>query len=180
MSHSTLCLISALTPNRWRRFRRPAVEGFSKSVVQDFYPIQNREAIMLALALMRSPPMKKHFQRHAWSIILSINYHLPPVASEDDPAIVEIANHVLRGLQEMQPGNRLVEYFPWMRYIPSRCVCRVTYRELFIVVLIIVEYRFAKWKRDAQYWFIQDSLRHERLINKVAEDLVSACCSGTQ
>ena len=51
---------------------------------------------------------------------------------------------------------------------------------LLVVVFIVVTYRFAKWKRDAQYWFIQDSLRHERLLNKVAEDLVSACCSGTQ
>ena len=127
MSHPT-CLISALTLNRWRRFRRPAVEGFSKSVVQDFYPIQSREAIMLALALMKSSPMKKHFQRHAWSIVLSINYHLPPIESEDDPVVAGFANHVLRGLHEMQPGNRLVEYFPWMRYVPSRCVCRITYR----------------------------------------------------
>ncbi|KAI9438802.1 cytochrome P450 [Lactarius indigo] len=134
----------------WRRFRRPAVEGFSKSVVPDFYPIQSREAIMLALSLIKTPPMKKHFQRHAWSIILSINYHLPPVESEDDPVVVDIVNHVQRGLQELQPGARLVEYFPWMKYIPSR---------------------FAKWKRDAQYWFIQDSQRLELLLGKVADDL---------
>jgi hypothetical protein len=110
--------------HRWRRFHRTAVESFSKSVVQDFYPIQSREAIMLALVLMKSPPIKKHFQRHAWSIVLSISYHLPPVESEDDPIIVGIANHVQRVLHEMQPGTRLVEYFPWMKYIPSRCVCR--------------------------------------------------------
>ncbi|KAH9059147.1 cytochrome P450 [Lactarius vividus] len=134
----------------WRRFRRPAVEGFSKSVVPDFYPIQSREAIMLALSLMKSPPMKKQFQRHAWSVVLSINYHLPPVESEDDPVVVEIVNQVQRVLHEIQPGARLVEYFPWMKYIPSR---------------------FAKWKRHAQYWFIQDSLRYERLLSKVADDL---------
>jgi cytochrome P450 len=134
----------------WRRFRRPAMEGFSKSAVQDFHPIQSREAIMLALVLMNNPPMKKHFQRHAWSIVLSISYHLPPVESEDDPVIVGIANNVLRALHEMQPGNRLVEYFPWMAYIPSR---------------------FAKWKRDAQYWFNHDSLRYERLLSKVADEL---------
>jgi hypothetical protein len=121
-------LISPLIPCRWRRFRRPAVEGFSKSVVKDFCPIQSREAIMLALALAKSPHMKKNFQRHAWSIGLSINYHLPPVESEDDPVLVGIANAMQRVLHEMQPGTRLVEYFPWMRYIPSRCVCRVSDR----------------------------------------------------
>ncbi|KAH9167491.1 cytochrome P450 [Lactarius sanguifluus] len=134
----------------WRRLRRPAVEGFSKLVVRDFYPIQSREAIMLALSLIKSPPMKKHFQRHAWSIILSINYHLPPVESEDDPVILGIVDHVLRVSHELEPGARLVEYFPWMRYIPNK---------------------LAKWKRDAQYWFIQDSLRYERLLGKVADDL---------
>ena len=96
------------------------MEGFSKSVIQDFYPVQSREAIMLALSLKKSPRLKKNFQRHAWSIILSIDYHLPPIESEDDPVVVGIADHVQRTLHEIRPGNRLVEYFPWMRYIPSR------------------------------------------------------------
>ena len=126
----------------------------------------------MALAFMKSPPTKKHFQRHAWSIGLSIAYRLPPVESEDDPIVVGIVDHVLRLLHEMQPGTRLVEYFPWMRYIPSRCVCRVTDREH----LLIVAHRFAKWKRDAQHWFIQDSLRYERLLGKVADDLVRTRC----
>ncbi|KAH9021013.1 cytochrome P450 [Lactarius pseudohatsudake] len=136
-----------------RQFRRVAAEGFSKSAVQHFHPIQNREAIMLALALMKSPPnLEKHFHRHAWSIMLSVDYHLPPVESEDDPCIVGVENHVRRFLREVQPGTRLVEYFPWLRYVPSR---------------------FAKWKRDAQYWFIQDSLRFQRLLGKVTEDLAN-------
>ncbi len=39
--------------------------------------------------------------------------------------------------------------------------------------------RFAKWKRDAKYWFIQDSLMFEGLLGKVADDLVSSRSSGT-
>ncbi len=106
---------------RLRRFRRVAVEGFSKSAVQHFYPIQNREAIMLALALMKSPPtLEKHFHRHAASIMFSVNYHLPPVESEDDPLLVELEGNMRRFLHEIKPGTRLVEYFPWLRYIPSR------------------------------------------------------------
>ena len=107
--------------DRWRRFRRVAVEGFSKTAVQHFQPIQSREAIMLALALMKSPPtLGKHLKRHPSSILLSVNYHLPPVDSEDDPVVVGIAKHVERLLHEAQPGTRLVEFFTWMRYIPSR------------------------------------------------------------
>ena len=38
---------------------------------------------------------------------------------------------------------------------------------------------FAKWKRDAQYWFVQDSLMFEGLLSKVADDLVSSRNSST-
>ena len=106
---------------RWRRFRRVAVEGFSKSVVPNFYPVQGREALRLGLSLIRSPSdPEKHFQRHASSIMLSVNYHFPPVESEDDPVVVELAKLVEHTVHEMEPGARLVEFFTWMKYIPSR------------------------------------------------------------
>ena len=43
---------------------------------------------------------------------------------------------------------------------------------------LILQCRFAKWKRDAQYWFIQDSLMYEDLLSNVAKDLVCALCTG--
>ena len=97
------------------------MEGYSKSVVPDFYPIQSREALILALALIKNPPYpEKHLQRHASSVMLSISYHFPPVDSEDDPVVVGVVKHVERMMHEMQPGARLVEFLTWMRYIPSR------------------------------------------------------------
>ena len=152
---------------RWRRFRRVVVEGFSKSVVHRFYPIQGREALMLALALIKSPPdPEKHFYRHALSIMLSVNYHFPPVESEDDPAVVATANHLERMIYEMQPGSRLVEFF---NEIYSEQVC--THPRHGLPVFIVL--RFAKWKRNAKYWFIKDSLMFEGFLGKVADDLVS-------
>ncbi|KAH9162417.1 cytochrome P450 [Lactarius sanguifluus] len=106
---------------------------------------------MLALVLMKNPPSLKQFQRHTWSSLLSINYDHPPVESEDDPVVASVAGHILRIMHEVHPGMRLVEFFPWMKYIPS---C------------------FAKWKCDAQHWVIQDSLRNEHLLSEVADDLV--------
>ena len=98
-----------------------AVEGFSISVIPNFYPVQGREALKLGLSLIRSPSdPEQHFQRHASSIMLSINYHFPPVESEDDPVVVGVAKHVERVVHEMEPGARLVEFFTWMKYIPSR------------------------------------------------------------
>jgi len=98
------------------------VDVFSKTEVHNFHSIQNREAIMLALALMKNPPSPKQFQRHTWSSLLSINYHHPPIESEDDPVVVGVADHILRVMHEVHPEMRLVEFFPWMKYIPSWCV----------------------------------------------------------
>jgi hypothetical protein len=52
--------------------------------------------------------------------MLSVNYHLPPVKSENDPNVVGIEKYVRRILHELEPGTRLVEIFPWLRYIPNR------------------------------------------------------------
>lgn len=82
---------------------------------------------MLALALMKSPSNQenlKHLQRHAWSVMLSVNYRIPPVDSEDDHVLAGVTQHKERLLHETQPGTclvaSLVELFTWMRYISSR------------------------------------------------------------
>ncbi|KAI9447042.1 cytochrome P450 [Lactarius psammicola] len=136
-----------------RRFRRIAVESFSKSTVPRFQPIQGREAITVALALIKNPsnPLQ-HLQRQASSIMLSINYDLPPIDSEDDPVVMAIMGYVKRMLYELQAGNRLVEYFPWLRYVPRR---------------------FAKWKQVTENGFVQSSLLFEGLLGKVENDLAN-------
>ncbi len=69
---------------------------------------------------MKNPIQEKYFERHTTSIMLSVSYHFPPVESEDDPRVVGIASFLRRVMHEMQPGTRLVEYIPWLRYVPSR------------------------------------------------------------
>ena len=78
---------------------------------------------MLALALIQNPSdLNKHLQRHAASILLSVLYHLPPPDSENDPVVVDIREHLERWIHELQPGARLVEFLPWLQYVPSRYV----------------------------------------------------------
>ncbi|KAF8258897.1 cytochrome P450 [Lactarius quietus] len=124
----------------WRRLRRVTVEGFSKSAAPNYYPIQGREALI------------KAFPATCIVHYVVLNYDFPPVESEDDPVVFGVVKHVERLVHESRPGARLVEFFTWMRYIPSS---------------------FAKWKRDAEYWFVEDSLMFERLIGKTANDLAN-------
>ncbi|KAH9165024.1 cytochrome P450 [Lactarius sanguifluus] len=145
----------ASTPNNdlLRRFRRATMDSFSKSGVSIFQPVQHREAMMLALDLMKNPPDREtHLRRHSMSIMLSINYHLPPAQSESDPLLVGITDRIRHISHTLEPGAHLVEFFPWLRYAPSM---------------------FAKWKREAQLWFVETTSLFERLVSNVADDLAN-------
>ena len=57
--------------------------------------------------------------RAAASTVLSVVYDLPPVLLVDDPTVAKINNFVDIGIDFAHPGNYLVEFFPWMKHIPS-------------------------------------------------------------
>ncbi|KAH9053931.1 cytochrome P450 [Lactarius vividus] len=136
-----------------RRLRRAAMDSFSKSGVSIFQPVQHREAMMVALDLMKSPSDREtHLRRHSLSIMLSINYNLPPAQSERDPLLLGITDRIRDISHTLEPGAHLVEFFPWLRYVPSM---------------------FAKWKREAQLWFVETTSLFERLVSNVADDLAN-------
>ena len=51
--------------------------------------------------------------------MLSITYDHPTISSTDDPTVREINTFAEIGVEYGLPGNYLVEFFPWMLYIPS-------------------------------------------------------------
>ena len=61
--------------------------------------------------------------------MLSIVYDLPTAYSANDPIITNVNNFVERLAHYAGPGNYAVEFFTWMRYLPSS---------------------IAKWKKDAE------------------------------
>ena len=63
------------------------------------------------------------------STVLSLGYDLPTIHSPDDPAIAKVNRFVEIASDYAMPGNYLVEFFPWMKYIPSS---------------------IAKWKKEAE------------------------------
>ncbi|KAH9058060.1 cytochrome P450 [Lactarius vividus] len=135
----------------WRRMRRAAHEGLGKSVAESFMRPQFNEAVILASGLLDKPAtMDNHLRRSAASMIMSVTYDTPPIVSELDPGIKAVNDFVARVLRAALPGAHFVEFFPWMRHIPSR---------------------FAKWKRDAEHWYEKDSAMFESLFNSVREKM---------
>ncbi|KAI0041516.1 cytochrome P450 [Auriscalpium vulgare] len=135
----------------WRRMRKAAHEALSKGIARGYYDIQARESVLLASIALNDPvKWDQHFRRASTSSILSITYDLPVLESEDDPRVVRINDYVGRLTRAAFPGAHWVEFFPWMKYIPSR---------------------LAKWKRDGYYWYEQDSLMFEGLLNKVRAEV---------
>jgi len=103
--------------------RRAAHEALTKRAVQNYYPIQTKEATILALSLVSSSAgvdLPKHFYRAGASTIMSIVYDYPTLESINDPAVKNIEDFTLRVSNAMTPGRYLVDIFPWMMYIPER------------------------------------------------------------
>jgi len=110
-----------ITSSSWRRMRKAAHEGLNKGVIKDFHETQTREALLLAASGLAEPAQwDKHIRRAAASMVLSVVYNQPPIKSEQD-STVKLANEFIRRLTlAAYPGAHLVEFFPWMKYIPSR------------------------------------------------------------
>jgi hypothetical protein len=107
--------------------RKAAHEGLNKSVVKDFHETQTKEALLLAAGGLAEPAQwDKHIRRAAASMVLSVVYDRPTVKSEQDQTIKLINDFTQRLTISAIPGAHLVEFFPWMQYIPSRYAFRRT------------------------------------------------------
>ena len=108
--------------------RRGAHEALTKRAVQNYYPLQTKEATILASSLVASSgdvDLPKQFHRTGASTIMSIVYDYPTLESEDDPAVKNIEDFMLRICDAMKPGRYLVDIFPWMMCIPERSWIRL-------------------------------------------------------
>jgi hypothetical protein len=105
----------------WRRLRRAANEGFSKSSVRTFFETQTTEAVLLASDLLGSPTRwNQHFRRAAASSTLSIFYGYPTLKSEEDRNVEAINDFAERLFKAAFMGAHPVQFFPWLRHLPSR------------------------------------------------------------
>jgi hypothetical protein len=151
--------------------RKAAHEGLTKSAVESFKRPQFKEAVLLASGLLAQPAtMDNHLRRAGTSMIMSVTYDVPPIVSELDPGMKAINDFAARVTRAALPGSHFVEFFPWMRYIPSRW--GVSCDNEPILNPIPSCSRLAQWKRDAEYWYQKDSATFEKLFNGVREKQV--------
>ncbi|KAI0276739.1 cytochrome P450 [Russula aff. rugulosa BPL654] len=141
--------------DRWRRMRRHAHEALTKRVVQNYHPIQMKEATILVSSLLKpSANLQQdgHFKRLAASTIMSIVYDYPSILSENDHVLEKIERYNDRIGQAAAMGSYLVDIFPWMIHIPKR---------------------FAKWKREGLRAFAEDSEMFRGLLNRVKSEIAN-------
>jgi hypothetical protein len=100
--------------------RRATDEEFTKGSVKRFHEKQMAEAVLLGCGWLSEPEKwDQHLRRAALSTVMSIVYGYPTIKSDQDPT-VELANDLGHRLTRAAlPGTYLVEFFPWMRHIPS-------------------------------------------------------------
>ncbi|KAJ7209438.1 cytochrome P450 [Mycena rebaudengoi] len=132
----------------WRIMRRVAQEALSKNFAHKFHAIQSKEAVLLTHSLLVNPTAwGSHLRRTAASVVLSMVYDTPALLSEEDPNITRINDFADRLVNAAYPGAYLVEYFTWMKYLPSW---------------------MAKWKRDVLEQYSIDDAMFRGLFNEVS------------
>jgi hypothetical protein len=85
-------------------------------------------------------------------MIATLLYDTPVLEHVDDPSVAQLNNFVDRIAHAAYPGAYFVEFFTWMKYLPSWT---------------------AKWKREAQAWYEKDSTMFLRLYDDVCKRVVS-------
>ena len=101
--------------------RKAANERLTKSSVKGFHETQMTEAVVQASDLLVSPARwDQHFRRAAASTVLSIVYGYPTLKSEQDHTLEAINDFSIRFLTHAALGAHMVQFFPWLRHLPSR------------------------------------------------------------
>jgi len=109
----------------WRRTRRAAHEGLTKTAVRSYHTLLRKEGVLLASGLLSNPraqDLEKHFQRTSASATMSMLYDYPTLETENDKTLTKIHAFINRLSVAVVPGAYLVDMFPWMMQIPERFV----------------------------------------------------------
>jgi len=96
--------------------------------------------------------MIEMFTRAAASTMLSVSYDLSTILSTNDPIVVTINKFTEVIHHYAIRGNYLVEFFPWMKHIPSS---------------------LAKWKQEAEKGYVHYTELFEGMFREVENRIVT-------
>ncbi|KAF8904842.1 cytochrome P450 [Mucidula mucida] len=131
----------------WRRMRRAAHEGVNKAVAPTYQSLQIKEAVFMVDGLIKDDRnWDEELRRAAASMIMAVVYDAPIIEDCHNPSIGVVNTFVERLARSAFPGEYLVEFFPWMRYLPNS---------------------IAMWKRDAENHHKVDSVLFQSLYDDV-------------
>ena len=83
--------------------------------------------------------------------MLSVVYDLPPILSTNDPTVAKINTFTQLIADYATTSNHLVEFFTWMKYVPSS---------------------ISKWKREAEDGYKEYSEMFEKMFHDVENRIV--------
>jgi hypothetical protein len=101
--------------------RKASNEKLSANSVKGFYETQMKEAVLQASDLLAEPAKwNQHFHRGSASMTLSNVYGFPTLKADDGHIVRAINDLSQRLFYAVHVGAHWVDFFPWMRYLPSR------------------------------------------------------------
>ncbi|KAF5311388.1 hypothetical protein D9758_018949 [Tetrapyrgos nigripes] len=110
----------------WRLHRRTFHQYFRSDAIAAYHPYirQATSRLLRSLTCIQSTTMVTQYddlqaivRQHAASIILYTTYGI--TEQEDMDAFIELVNNAAESLVTFSHGIFLVDYFPWLRYVPA-------------------------------------------------------------
>ncbi|KAF8971248.1 cytochrome P450 [Flammula alnicola] len=112
-------IVTAPYDERWRRYRRISAQSLKKEVVNQFYPLQEKESARFLGTLVEQPDrFLENFRFAAARGLLMAIYGID-VKEEHDPMITTAEQAMDAAVYAAQPGNFLVDFFPILERVPD-------------------------------------------------------------
>ncbi|PAV20692.1 cytochrome P450 [Pyrrhoderma noxium] len=105
---------------RFRKLRKALQSQLHSKIVEVYEPIQAHNAKNLILDVLDNPDAHlDHAKRYAASVIMTITYGKRTPTSYYDPEVQEVNKCLGRLGKAVQPGYYMVDYYPWLRFLPG-------------------------------------------------------------
>ncbi|KAG9313211.1 cytochrome P450 [Chiua virens] len=107
--------------DRLRRSRRAVHAHLQLKAAKNYENIQTGAAKEVILDILNVPKEHiQHAERFATAVVLRIMYGKATPTSNDDPEVVRVKQSIAN-FQIAYSQTYLVDYFPWLRYLPGYC-----------------------------------------------------------